>query len=342
MDQTDLLSSAITQYLDRLADRGRGIGARARSETHLTYRSALRRFERFLRDERRKNTPTLNDLNVDDLAEFTRWLSRRYQGTTIQLSTTALKGFFRFLARRNALPFPLEQALAEYEEERPRFRYPVPEVVDAAPLIMQNHAARQPPVAAPDAPRRERLRYLGWLRDQALLHVLFSTGARISEALLLTRADVRHGRATMVLVHGKGDKQRPLQLQPEDQRAIRAYLDARQDTSAYLFISHAGRTPGAPLSRSYAWKLITGLAADTEAHGLSPHGIRRWLATMALRNGVDLKTISAALGHSTTAVTEQVYAFVAQEQVAERWGAAASALRQRTQAPEQDTDDGAA
>ncbi len=52
---------------------------------------------------------------------------------------------------------------------------------------------------------------------------------------------------------------------------------------------------------------------------------------MALRNGVDLKTILSALGHSSTAVTEQVYAFVAREQVAERWGAAAAELRAATE-----------
>ncbi len=159
--------------------------------------------------------------------------------------------------------------------------------------------------------------------------MLFSTGARISEVLALTRNDVKHGRATLVTVHGKGGKERPLPLPPDDRAAISAYLHARTDTSPHLFVSHAGRTPGAPLSRSYAWKLITRLARDTEAAGLSPHGIRRWLATMALRDGEDLKTISAALGHSSTAVTEQVYAFVSQEQVAERWGAAAARLRGR-------------
>ncbi len=328
MEPTTPIAEAIAAYVARVAERGRGTAAFPRTRSHQTYGYALHSFELFL-SETRPTATTIADLEASDLAEYTRWLARRYQGTTVQLYTTALKGFLQFLTRRRALPFDLDEALALYEDERPRFRYPTPEVVDGAPAVLERHTAERPPAAGPTADRPTRLRELGWLRDQALLQVLFSTGARISEVLALTRNDVKHGRATLVTVHGKGGKERPLPLPADDRAAISAYLHARTDTSPYLFVSHAGRTPGAPLSRSYAWKLITRLARDTEAAGLSPHGIRRWLATMALRDGEDLKTISAALGHSSTAVTEQVYAFVSQEQVAERWGAAAARLRGR-------------
>lgn len=328
MEPTTALPDAIAAYIARIAERGRGTAAFPRTRSHQTYRYALQSFELFLAEARPAAT-TIADLAATDLADYTRWLARRYRGTTVQLYTTALKGFLQFLTRRRVLPFDLDEALALFEDERPRFRYPTPEVVDGAPAVLERHAGERPPAAGSDAPRAARVRELGWLRDQALLQVLFSTGARISEVLALTRSDVKQGRATRVIVHGKGGKERPLPLPPDDRAAITAYLGARTDGSPYLFVSHAGRTPGAPLSRSYAWKLITRLARDTDAAGLSPHGIRRWLATMALRDGEDLKTISAALGHSSTAVTEQVYAFVSQEQVAERWGAAAARLRKR-------------
>ena len=55
---------------------------------------------------------------------------------------------------------------------------------------------------------------------------------------------------------------------------------------------------------------------------------------MALRDGADLKTISAALGHSSTGVTEKVYAFVAQEAVAAAWGAATERVHQRRRTPD--------
>ncbi len=173
----------------------------------------------------------LADLAVDDLADFARWLQRRYQPTTIQLYVTALKGLLRFLARRTLLSFPVEEALGRYLDERPRFRYPTPEVVEQAALILEQHRKQQPLLVGPEAPRPERIRALGWLRDHALLQLLFSTGARISEALGLTRADVRNGRSALVIVHGKGGKERPLQLPPDDRAAIVAYLAARQDTS---------------------------------------------------------------------------------------------------------------
>ncbi len=75
-------------------------------------------------------------------------------------------------------------------------------------------------------------------------------------------------------------------------------------------VARPGTEASARFSRSSTGKQITWLTRETEAVGLSPYSIRRWLATMALRDGEDLKTISSALGHSSTAAIEQIYAFV--------------------------------
>jgi len=333
------LAEAITLYAERIKERNRGSNAFPRTGTAGTYFYALRAFLQYLSDTRGLDDPLVADLAVSDLAEYTRWLRKQsYQDKTQENYVTAARGLLRFLVRRKALTIDFDEAVAEWEEDRPRLRYPTPVVVDEADRILALHRSLEPPRADAAASRRERLRYLGWLRDQALLEVLFTTAARISEVLSLQRRDVRDGKAKQVTVRGKGDKDRVLPLNEGSRQAITAYLAARNDTQPALFISHAGRSPGQPLSRMSAWQLVAGLARTAELEGLSPHGIRRWLATMVLRDGANLKTISSALGHSSTAVTEKVYAFVAQEQVAAAWGEATDRVHRRRQTAAEPSD----
>ncbi len=96
MEPTTPIAEAIAAYVARVAERGRGTAAFPRTRSHQTYGYALHRFELFL-SETRPTATTIANLEASDLAEYTRWLARRYQGTTVQLYTTALKGFLQLL-----------------------------------------------------------------------------------------------------------------------------------------------------------------------------------------------------------------------------------------------------
>lgn len=147
------------------------------------------------------------------------------------------------------------------------------------------------------------------LRDQALLEVLYSTGARISEAVGLDVDDVESSERT-VLLDGKGGKQRLVPIGRPALAALDAYLvRARpalarkgRGTSAVFLNARGGR-----LSRQGAWQV---LKANAERAGLSdavsPHTLRHSFATHLLEGGADVRVVQELLGHASVTTT-QVY-----------------------------------
>lgn len=179
--------------------------------------------------------------------------------------------------------------------------------------------------------------YLNLLRNRALIATLFSTGGRINEVLGLTVAQVRRGNriTDAVAVTGKGRKRRPLRLDELARSWIAAYLDARQPMfpqAAAVFISHGPNSAGKQLSDVSAWKIVKVAAAAladvrreegadedeiTALRAVSPHSLRHYLAQAMLDEGADYKDIAAILGHSSSVVTEQVYARLDDERALE-------------------------
>ena len=182
-----------------------------------------------------------------------------------------------------------------------------------------------------------RRAYLNLLRNRALIAVLFASGGRISEVLSITTADVyRGGRVPgRVPIQGKGRKRRDLRLDDLAREWVRGYLEERAagyPSAAALFISHGPKADGKRLSVVSAWRAVKEAAAwlaeqrmaegapDEEVAALrdvSPHGLRHFLAQALLDEGADYKDIAQLLGHSSTVVTEQVYAQQSEERVHE-------------------------
>lgn len=170
--------------------------------------------------------------------------------------------------------------------------------------------------------------YLNLLRNRALLAVLFGSGGRISEVLSLKTATVqRRSRIVdMAPIVGKNRKSRSLRLDELAREWIADYLEVRAPiypTAEALFISHGPKANGKQLSVVSAWRVVkeaTNWLADEEARegatdaevdeirAVSPHGLRHFLAQALLDNHADYKYIAQLLGHSSTVVTEQVYA----------------------------------
>lgn len=175
-------------------------------------------------------------------------------------------------------------------------------------------------------------------RNSALLHTLFSTAGRIAEVLGLNAKQVRRldgSIATGVEVTGKGRKRRPLLLRDHARDRLRIYLQARQALfpgAAPLFISHGPRNAGGRLSAVTGWRIVTtaaGAYADrlrvegadeaivASVESVTPHSLRHFVALYLLNEGVQLSEVASILGHSSTTVTEQVYAAHRRSQLAE-------------------------
>lgn len=150
------------------------------------------------------------------------------------------------------------------------------------------------------------------LRDRALLELLYSTGARISEAVGLDRDDV-DAPARTVLLRGKGGKQR---LVPVGRPALAA-LDAYLVRGRPAFAARGRGTPaiflnarGARLSRQSAWAVLREAATRTGITiAVSPHTLRHSFATHMLEGGADVRVVQELLGHASITTT-QVYTLV--------------------------------
>ncbi|MGH3914402.1 MAG: site-specific tyrosine recombinase XerD [Pseudonocardiaceae bacterium] len=150
------------------------------------------------------------------------------------------------------------------------------------------------------------------LRDQALLELLYSTGARISEVVGLDRDDVDVAART-VLLRGKGGKQRLVPVGRPALIALDAYLvrgrpplAARGRGIPAVFLN----ARGARLSRQSAWAVLRE-AADRAgiAGAVSPHTLRHSFATHLLEGGADVRVVQELLGHASVTTT-QVYTLV--------------------------------
>jgi integrase/recombinase XerD len=162
------------------------------------------------------------------------------------------------------------------------------------------------------------------LRNACLMQVLYATGLRVTELVSLPVAAVR-GDPQLLLVRGKGDKDRIVPLSRPARAAITAWLahrDAEEDLarietgakpSPFLFPS---RGKEGHLTRIRFFTLIKelSLAAGLDPARVTPHTLRHAFATHLLQNGADLRAIQTLLGHADIATTE-IYTHILDERL---------------------------
>ena len=154
------------------------------------------------------------------------------------------------------------------------------------------------------------------LRDRAILELLYAGGLRVSEATVLSTADLMLD-AGRVQVRGKGDKERIVPLGRSAVQALEEYL--REGRPLLARISTARKTRatnpdgsrlflslrGMPLTRQWIWRMVK--ATNKTA---SPHKLRHSCATHMVEHGADLRSVQVLLGHADISTT-QVYTHMA-------------------------------
>ena len=161
------------------------------------------------------------------------------------------------------------------------------------------------------------------LRNTALMELLYATGMRVSELVGLPVAAVR-GNPQMILVRGKGDKERMVPLSPPARAAVAVWLahrDAEEETArkAGKAASKAlfpGSGADGHLTRQHFYLLIKDIAvlAGVSPAKVTPHTLRHAFATHLLAGGADLRVIQTLLGHADIATTE-IYTHVLDDQL---------------------------
>lgn len=266
-----------------------------RSECHLAentvkaYGRDLRRFVVWLRGRR------IAGLTVAELAGYPAWLrEQQLAPTSVSRHVVSLKVFFKYLQLEGALSDNQAALLASQKLWQ---RIPT--------VLSESEVDRL--LTAP--PKGEPL----WLRDRAILEMLYATGCRVSELATIKLADLNLAERT-AKCHGKGDKQRIVPLGEPACEVIAGYLEKERPKlvgramadRAELFLS----SRGGPLRRERIWELVKKCAAIAGVNSdLSPHSLRHSFATHLLAGGADLRHVQEMLGHASIATT-QLYTHV--------------------------------
>ena len=150
------------------------------------------------------------------------------------------------------------------------------------------------------------------LRDRAMLELMYACGLRASEVGAMTLDDFKPTLG-VVLVRGKGNKQRLVPVAKPAQHAVESYLATCRPTltrgsrkdRGHLLLSRSGR----PLERVAVWQIVRRHAAAAGLSRVHPHMLRHSFATHLLAGGADLRVVQELLGHADIGTT-QVYTHV--------------------------------
>ncbi|HSW62899.1 MAG TPA: site-specific tyrosine recombinase XerD [Dissulfurispiraceae bacterium] len=153
-----------------------------------------------------------------------------------------------------------------------------------------------------------------FLRDSAMLELLYSSGLRVSEIITIRMQDL-NVEGGFLRVLGKGAKERVVPMNHRAAAKMRSYqLElrpslVRRKGSPYLFLSNRGE----PMTRQRFWQALKefGRSAGVE---LSPHMLRHSFATHLLDGGADLRSLQKMLGHADIATT-QIYTKVSSDRI---------------------------
>ena len=155
-----------------------------------------------------------------------------------------------------------------------------------------------------------------YLRDKALLELLYATGMRVSELVDLPISQINLDLGYLRCI-GKGNKERIIPVGRVAANAVRDYLRVLRpkllvdDRTQAVFLSRTGR----PLDRTNIWRLVRKCARAVGLEDLvSPHTLRHCFATHLLAGGADLRILQELLGHADLNTT-QVYTHVDEAQL---------------------------
>jgi len=176
------------------------------------------------------------------------------------------------------------------------------------------------------------------LRDRAMFMLMLRCGLRVQEVAELTLDAIEYGRRQIFVFHGKGAKDRVVYMSEDARLALLAYLEKRSSKARGLFLVQKGPMRGKPLSVRGIQKRMEYYARKSVL-SVSCHRLRHTMATQLLNADADLATIQDLLGHSQITTTQR-YCRVANLKVQRDYYKAMQIVLQRTQAPEEDEDEG--
>jgi len=293
---------AATSFLNHLQIE-RGLAANSIA----AYRRDLTKFAIFLKDK------PLSEVDPETISQFEISLREaKLSVASINRVDSTLRSFFKHLQQEYGYADPTLEISPKKSARR------LPKALTIAQIVSMIDAALREgqPITS---------------RDQAMLELLYSSGARVSELIGINLNDLStietdDGLITTLKLRGKGSKERIVPLGSFASKAIENYMvRVRPDlaaksskTTSALFLN----SRGSRISRQSAWQMVldAAVAAGVTEH-VSPHVFRHSYATHLLDGGADIRVVQELLGHASVTTT-QIYTLITIDKVRESYSMA--------------------
>ena len=294
--------STVSSFLNHLTIE-RGLS----SNTLAAYKRDLRKFGEFL------DGADLEKVTPEAIVKFQSALKESgLSVTSINRIDSTIRSFFKHALSEYGLPNPTLEMLPSSAKRR------LPKALSYESIISMINAAYREgePVT---------------LRDQTMMELLYSSGARVSELIGINLSDLNivesdEGPITTLKLRGKGSKERIVPLGSFATKAIDDYvvrvrpgLAAKTSkTNAALFLN----SRGGRITRQSAWNMVLRAAQDAGiTEHVSPHVFRHSYATHLLDGGADIRVVQELLGHASVTTT-QIYTLITIDKVRESYSLA--------------------
>lgn len=273
-------------------------------------------FRHYLRSERGLAENTLLAYGRD-LAHFAEWFGSTVRRDHLKLTLADFTQFLAFLREKELAPPSVARHLVSLKSFY-RFLKLEGRVTSAAVELLESPGLweRIPHVLSPEQVKRLLTAPTAddscYLRDRAILELLYASGGRASELANLNLGDLLLKEHTLRCL-GKGNKERLVPLGKPALAALEAYLEEERPrlvganaSQSRVFVSKSGK----PLTRVMLWHLVRKYALRAGLAGkVSPHTFRHSFATHLLEGGADLRVVQELLGHASISTT-QLYTHV--------------------------------
>jgi integrase/recombinase XerD len=280
------------------------------SNTLAAYTRDLERLFTFL-EQRNLQVEKLSETDAQELVTFLDSLKLSLSSTNRVLST--IRSFYSYLERDHQIDNPMKEILSR----KVPLRLPKALTITQVTSLIEASLANDKIVS---------------LRDKAILEILYSSGARVSEVVAINVNDVAVVAAggeeiRIVKLRGKGGKERVVPLGSFSVKAIDDYLvrvrpllasKGSTGKSEALFLNQRGSR----MSRQSTWRIVVDAAKHIGLReGISPHVLRHSFATHLLDGGADIRVVQELLGHSSVTTT-QIYTLITIDKIRESYAMA--------------------
>ncbi|MFH2013042.1 MAG: site-specific tyrosine recombinase XerD [Pseudomonadota bacterium] len=240
----------------------------------------------------------IKETSSSHVVAFLSTLKQKGLGTkTIARNLVAIKMFYKFLVNENHLD---KNPTVRIESPKTGLKLPNTLTLDEVERLLDQPDSTNP---------------LG-MRDSAMLELLYATGVRVSELILLSLNSINL-EVGYLIAFGKGSKERIVPIGNQATEKLKEYMISarkkllKNSSSSYLFVNRSGNH----LSRQGFWKIIKKYTFKAGIKkNITPHTLRHSFATHLLERGADLRSVQTMLGHVDISTT-QIYTHVTRERL---------------------------